>query len=236
MLPLICFLQLFLVKELLMHWALSSQSPAGYSQCCISVDQLQVMAGGCLIRQLPRIEQYRQHLTELLQIVFSTYIVLTELYFIFFYILYYFYSVTFKPHCISPEREQWIFLCVENRRGLRSFSISTNPLLNCLPWCVCYHRKRLQHFVYLTSFNIKAQLKCCIESWISLLRRLWALTHINICTHLLTHTHTGIHNNMFLYKTMPHFIWPCMRLTVDITCSYTILIIKIKCVIYFQYI
>lgn len=97
--------------------------------------------------------------------------------YIFFISFITFFSVTFKPHCISPEREQWIFLCVENRRGLRSFSISTNPLLNCLPWCVCYHRKRLQHFVYLTSFNIKAQLKCCTESWISLLRRLWALTH-----------------------------------------------------------
>ncbi len=58
------------------------------------------------------------------QIVFSTYVVLTELYLIFFlYPLLLFFS-NIQPHCISPEREQWIFLCVENRRGLRSFSLA----------------------------------------------------------------------------------------------------------------
>ncbi len=144
---------------------------------------------GCVVRQLPRTEQngtIPATLTELLQIVFLTYAVLTELYLIFYILYYFFFSVTFKTHCISPEREQCMFLCVENRRGLRTFSISTNPLLSCLPWCVCYHKKRFQHFVYLTSFNIKAQLKCCAESWIPLLWRLWALTHAY--THLHMHT------------------------------------------------
>lgn len=121
----------------------------------------------------------------------------------------------------SPEREQWMFLCMKNRRGLRSFSISTNLLLSCLPWCVCYHRKRLQHFVYLTFFNIKAQLKCCNESWISLLWRLWALTHAYTPTHLhmctLADTHRCIHNNTYVYKTVAHFTRPRIRIPVHIT-------------------
>lgn len=96
----------------------------------------------------------------------------------------------------SPEREKWMFLRMKNRRGLRLFSISTNLLLSCLPWCVYYHRKRLLHFVYLTSFNIKAQLKCCNESWISLLWRLWALTH----TYTLTHLHMWTHTDAFILK------------------------------------